>query len=136
MFYTYDIFDDALRLRNVFDSFFKSAPSASKRIEFPYINLYEDGDKLTVKAVMPGVKADDLNIELVDKSLIIQGERKADYQDKPYLRKERDFGAFKKSLQLPFEVNRDNIKATLKDGIFTVTLEKSESAKSRKIEIH
>ena len=135
MFYNYDIFEDALKLRNVVDHFFRETPSTVRKAEFPYINLYEKGDTLTVKALMPGVKAEDLNIELVDRSLIIEGERKSDYSDKPYLRKERSFGTFKKSIKLPFDVDRENVRATLNNGVFTVTLEKSESAKSRKIEI-
>lgn len=136
MFYNYDIFEDALKLRDVVDSFFREAPATGKGFEFPYINLYEEGDVVTVKAIMPGVKTEDLNIELTDRSLVIEGERKSDQSDKPYLRKERSFGNFKKSVRLPFDVDREKIKATLNNGIFTVTLEKSESAKSKKIEIN
>jgi HSP20 family protein len=84
---------------------------------------------------MPGVKAEDLNVELKDRSLVIEGERKSDYEDKPYLRKEREFGSFKKSVRLPYDVDRDRIRASLSNGIFTITLEKSENAKSKKIDI-
>jgi HSP20 family protein len=135
MFYTYDVFEDALRLRNMVDNFFREIPAGNKKVDFPYINLYEKDDTITIRATMPGVKAEDLNVELKDRSLVIEGERKSDYEDKPYLRKEREFGSFKKSVRLPYDVDRDRIRASLSNGIFTITLEKSENAKSKKIDI-
>ena len=68
-------------------------------------------------------------------SLVIAGEKKADYEEEPYLRKERFFGEFKKSIKLPYRVNHQSIRADLKDGVLTITLEKSEDAKPKKIEI-
>jgi HSP20 family protein len=133
MFYDYDIFEDALKMRDMFSNYFKRIPAASR--EEPFINLYENGDKLTITAIMPGIKREELNIELTDRTLSIEGEKKNDYSNARYLRKERNFGKFKKTVTLPFDVNRENIKAALSDGVFTVSLEKSEQAKSRKIEI-
>jgi HSP20 family protein len=134
MLYNYDFFEDALRLGNMFSGCFKTIPSA-KSSEEPFINLYENGDSITVKAIVPGIHSDELNIELTGRTLNIEGERKSGYTDNPYLRKERSFGKFRKSVTLPFDVDRDKIKAALSDGIFTITFEKSEQAKSRKIEI-
>lgn len=135
MFYNYDIFDDALRLRNIFDNYFTRARAFDRDYEEPRINMYEDGDIITIKALMPGVKQEDLNVELADRSISISGEKKNSDSDKKCLRQERKFGKFGKSINLPFDVNRDSVKATLADGIFTITLEKSEHMKSRKIEI-
>ena len=134
MYTTYDIFDDVLNLRNVFDRFFQEMP-VRRSVEFPYINLYEKDDAIDIKAIIPGVKVEDLDINLADNSLIIEGERKSDYVDKPYIRREREFRKFKKSVRLPFDVDRDKINADLKNGILTIKLVKSEAAKPKKIEI-
>ncbi|PKL36238.1 MAG: hypothetical protein CVV44_18665 [Spirochaetae bacterium HGW-Spirochaetae-1] len=137
MFYTYDIFDEAVKLRDIVDRYFRDMPAdTNKRMEYPLINLYEKGDTITVRAVVPGVAAGDLSIELANNNLLIQGERKSDYADKPYMRKERDFGSFKKSVRLPFGVKTDSVRASLENGILTVSLEKSDEAKPRRIEIH
>ncbi len=135
MFYTYDIFNDALRLKDIIDGFFDDAPGSTGR-EFPLVNIYEKDDTVTIKALMPGVKSEDLNIELAGESLIISGERKSDYTESPYVRKERSFGAFKKSVRIPWAVNPNTIKAGLDRGILTLTLDKSEDAKPRKITIN
>jgi HSP20 family protein len=135
MYSTYDIFDGLRELRSVVDTFFKDTPSLSRRFEFPYVNLHEDNNALTVRALAPGVKVEEMNIHLVDNGLIIEGEKKADYEQKPYIRKERSFGKFQKSIKLPFRVDVNNIQASMRDGILTVKLFKSEDAKPRRIEI-
>jgi len=134
MYTAYNILDDMIRLRNVFDDFFTNTGTAS-RSDFPYVNLYEDGDNIELRAIIPGVESKDIDIQLTQDGLIITGERKSDLKDKPYIRKERDFGKFKKSVKLPYSVDREKINASLKDGILTVTLTKSEEAKPKKIEI-
>lgn len=135
MYYTNDIFDDMLRLRNIFDDYFESPGYQVRRAEFPYVNLYEEGDSIEARMILPGVKSEDIDIQLVQDSLIISGERKSDLEDRPYIRKERDFGAFKKSIKLPYGVDRENISASLKNGILYVTLTRSEQARAKKIEI-
>ena len=132
MLYTHYLVDDIFNL----DSFLNNFRSGSYyRRNFPYINLYEKEDTVVIKTVIPGVKAEDIKLELVNTSLVIEGERKSDLEDKPYIRKEREFGKFKKSIKLPYQVDREKINADLKDGILTITLEKSEDAKPKKIEI-
>ncbi len=133
--YTYNFFDDVMNLRDIFDDFFTKRTSYEPYREFPHIRIYEGEDRLIIKSLMPGLKPDDIDIQLVDNSLVISGEKKNDYEEKPYLRKERFFGEFKKSIKLPYRVNQENIKADLKDGILSITLEKSEDAKPKKIEI-
>ncbi len=132
--YTYNVFDDVLELRNMFDDFFKS--SNVRRRNYPYTALYEGDDEIAIKAIVPGVTSEDISIELADNTLIIEGEKKADYTDNPYLRKERSFGKFKKSVKLPYRVESDKVDAELKDGILTVRLHKSEEAKPKRIEIN
>ncbi|MBN1501290.1 MAG: Hsp20/alpha crystallin family protein [Spirochaetes bacterium] len=132
MFYTYDVLDDVIRMGNAFEKFFGNS---NVRRHYPYINMYEENDKVTLKSVMPGVSVEDITIELVDNSVVIKGERKSLNEKTDFVRNERNFGCFNKSVRLPYEVDRDNIKAVLKDGILTVELLKSEAAKPKKIEI-
>ena len=135
MYTTYDVFNDVLGMRNMIERFFRDTPSASRIKESPYINLYENEDELEIKVVVPGFKVEDLNLELVDHSLLIEGEKKSDYVEKPYIRKEREFGRFKKSVKLPFKVDANSVNAAMKDGILSVKLVKSEEAKPKKISI-
>jgi len=135
MYTTYDIFDDILGLRSNIEKYFNDLAPKALVIEYPYINLYDRDDTITLRALIPGIKADELDIQLVDTTLLIEGERKSDYVDKPYVRRERDFGKFKKSITLPYRVDRDSITATMKDGVLTVTLRKSPEAMPKKIQI-
>jgi len=135
MYTTYDIFNDILEMRNVFDDLFVETPLNRRRFDFPYINLYENGDLIEIKALAPGMKSDDISLQLIDNTLVIEGEKKIDYADKPYIRKERTFGKFQKSVKLPYRVDANNIQATFKDGVLLVKLAKSEDAKPKRIEI-
>jgi len=132
----YNTFNEAIQLRNLVDNFFNDAPSLKSRCEYPYIRLYEGNDELKIKAVIPGVKSEDLNIQLIENRLVIESEKKNDHINSPYLRKERSFGKFKKSAKLPFRVDLNRVEADLKDGILSIRLYKSEDAKPRKIEIN
>jgi HSP20 family protein len=133
--YTYDIFDDIFNLKDTVNSFFNDYTGRWRSREFPSMEIYEGKDELEVRALVPGVKAGDLNINLVDNNLIIEGEKKNDYADNPYIRRERQFGVFKKSVKLPYRVDPNAISAELTNGILQVKLHKSEDAKPKKIEI-
>lgn len=135
MYTTYDVFDDLMRMRNMFDSFFTETPSILRKAEYPYVKLYAKEDELEIKAIVPGARVEDLDLQLIDNSLIIKGEKKTDYKDKPYIRKERAFGKFQKSVKLPHRVDPNNIQAAMKNGLLTVKLNKSEEAKMKHIEI-
>ncbi len=135
MFTTYDVFDDVVHLRDLVDRFFSEAPAVRRNVEYPYVNLKENDDEVVITALLPGVMADSLNIQLIDNSLVLEGEKKSDVQDKPYIRKERVFGGFKKAVRLPYRVDGDKIEAGLKDGILTIKLAKAEEARPKKIEI-
>ncbi|HOT45207.1 MAG TPA: Hsp20/alpha crystallin family protein [Spirochaetota bacterium] len=133
--YTYDIFDDIFNLRDTVNNFFNDYTGRWRGREFPNMEIYEGKDDLEIRALVPGIKAADLNIHLVDNNLIIEGEKKNDYADNPYIRRERQFGSFKKSFTLPYKVNADAISADLINGILHIRLQKSEDAKPKKIEI-
>jgi len=133
--YTYDIFDEVLNLRDVVNSFFAENTGKWRSREFPHIEIYEGNEELQIRALVPGVSSSEMDIHLVNDSLMIEGEKKDDYADNPYIRKERQFGNFRKSIKLPYRVDATSISAELVNGILTVTLKKSEDAKPKKIEI-
>ncbi len=133
--YTYDIFDDIFNLRDTVNSFFNDYTGRWRSREFPNMEIYEGKDELEIRALLPGIKAADLNVHLVDNNLIIEGEKKNDYEDNPYIRRERQFGSFKKSFTIPYRVDANAISADLTNGILHIKLQKSEDAKPKKIEI-
>ena len=104
---------------------------------YPLVNLSEDRDHVYVRAELPGVKAEDLEITIQDHSLILRGERKIASEEKEvnYQRRERESGFFRRVLALPSRVHPDKVEATCKDGILAIKLAKPEEVKPRKIKV-
>ena len=96
----------------------------------PSVDISETDKQVIVKAELPGIAREDIDISLDDNYLIIKGEKKEEKKetDKHYHRVERTFGSFYRSLVLPTAVEKDKIDATYKDGILTVVLPKSAEA--------
>jgi HSP20 family protein len=101
----------------------------------PTVDLYEDKDHLIVKAEMPGMKKEEIELSLHQGSLTISGERKFEHGDANASRSERFFGRFQRSIALPKEVDAGKVNASYKDGILTVRLAKTEESKPRQIEV-
>ena len=104
---------------------------------FPLVNLTEERDNYYIRAELPGMKADELNISVTGNGVSIAGERKisAEGDNVRYHRREREAGTFSRMIGLPGEVNPDKVDATFKDGILTVTVPKAEKAKPKQITI-
>lgn len=104
----------------------------------PAVDLYEDKDNVTVKAELPGMKKEDIEVSLEGGVLSISGERKSEKkaEDSAARRTERFVGRFERTLTLPAAVKADQVQANYKDGILTITLPKAEEAKSRQITIN
>ena len=105
---------------------------------FPAVNLTEDKDGYFVRAELPGVKADDLDIQVVGRSLAIAGQRKITAQGEGccYHRREREGGKFSRVLSLPGDIDSDKVTAKLNNGILTVHVPKAETAKPKQISIN
>ena len=103
----------------------------------PALDVYEDKDNVYVRAELPGMKKEDIDVSLHNGSLSISGERKAqeEFKDAEVYRSERFVGRFQRTLSLPTAVAADKIKAQYKDGILSVTLPKAEEAKPRQIDV-
>src|SRR5271165_2987748 len=103
----------------------------------PVLDVREDVDNFVVRAELPGLKREDIDVSLHDGALVIAGERKAEKVEEgvEVHRQERYYGKFQRALTLPTPVAADKIKAQYKDGVLTVTLPKVEEAKPKQIDI-
>jgi HSP20 family protein len=103
----------------------------------PAMDLVEHDDHFVLRADLPGLTEDDVNIELHDGSLTISGERKAEHttQERGFYRVERQFGSFSRTLTLPDGIDPERIKASFSNGVLEVGIPKPEERKPRKIEI-
>ena len=104
----------------------------------PAMDLAETDDAFVLRADLPGVSQEDVNIELEDTVLTVSGERKADHETKGegFYRVERSFGAFSRSLTLPKGVDAEAIAASFTDGVLEVRVPKPEQGKPRRIAIN
>lgn len=103
----------------------------------PAVDVYETTNEVVVKAPLPGVKPEQLDINIAGNTLTIKGETKVEQETKQenYLRKECHYGAFARSLTLPAGLNIDKAESSLENGILTVTIPKAEEAKPKVIKV-
>lgn len=104
----------------------------------PAIDVHETADDLVVTAALPGVRPDDVEITMIGQNLVLRGELKADekVERDQYLYRERRYGVFSRSLQLPVRVEGDKAHADFTDGILTLRIPKAEEVKPRQIRIN
>jgi HSP20 family protein len=105
--------------------------------EPPLIDVYEEKDDLVVKAEMPGLDKNDIDVSVTGRTLTIRGEKKKEEETrgKEYYRCERSFGAFSRSIDLPSEVKTDNVKASFRNGVLEVRLPRTEEAKNNVVHV-
>ena len=110
---------------------------ATMRRWMPAMDLVETGDSFVLRADLPGLSEEDVQIEVEERVLTISGERKAEHTDSKegYHRVERAFGAFSRSLTLPEGVNAEAVTANFAKGVLEVRIPKPEERKPRKISI-
>lgn len=97
------------------------------------INIREEDETYVLSALVPGLNAEDLNIQVLEDVVRIEGEYKADEQS--YLVRELPSGSFTRTLRLPTVIDADHVEAEVADGVLTLTLPKAESARPKKISI-
>ena len=104
----------------------------------PAVDLFEDKDNVIVKAELPGMKKEDIDVSLHDGTLTISGERKLERkkEEGETYRSERFYGRFQRSVLLPTSVAADKVNASYRDGILTITLPKSEESKPKQIAVN
>jgi HSP20 family protein len=103
----------------------------------PALDLYEEKDDIVVKAELPGIDKDNIEVNITDHQLTIKGEKKKEEETKEenYYRAERSYGAFLRTLELPKDVHADKVKATFKNGVLEVRLPKTETAKAKEVKV-
>lgn len=128
-----------------FDEFFRRPfsllrPSWFPRIGFPEIeevtptvDVFEEGDDVVVKAELPGMGKEDIDVKVTDGLITISGEKKKEekVEKKNYYRMERSYGSFTRTLRLPTEVQTEKATAKFKDGVLEVRIPKTEEAKKK-----
>jgi HSP20 family protein len=124
----------------LFDSPLDALTSTSQQFLngwMPSIDLLEEENQLVLKAELPGMKKEDIDISLHGDVLTLSGERKEEtaHEKAEVYRAERFLGKFQRTLTLPVAVNGNKVQASYKDGILTVTLPKAEEAKPKQIQI-
>lgn len=104
---------------------------------FPLINLTEAKDRYLIRAELPGVSSDELDIQATANTLSLAGERKIPEEKSgaKYHRRERESGRFSRVISLPGEINPDQVEASLVGGILTVVVSKAQASKPRQISV-
>ena len=103
----------------------------------PAVDVFEKEDKFVVKAELPGMKEDNIDVSVVGDTLSIRGEKKTETEikEEDYYRCERSYGSFHRSISIPSNVDANKIEASFEDGVLEVALPKSAKIKPKKISV-
>lgn len=136
-------FGDLVSLREAMDRLFEESfvrmrglPSVFG-VEALAVDMYETPDSVVVKTSVPGVKPEDIDITITGNTLTIKGETRVEekVEKEHYIRQERRYGVFQRSIQLPDALVGDKAEATFEHGVLTLTIPKSEEAKPKTIKV-
>ncbi len=111
-----------------------ASPSTS---EFPAVNIWANGDIAVVTTEIPGIESEKIDISIAGKTLVIRGSREPENieEGEAYHRRERWYGQFAKSVELPFQISPEKIEAKFSKGVLTVKLPRAEADKPKKITV-
>lgn len=127
------------QVNRLFESSFPARSEASILTTWaPVVDIYETEDDLVIKADLPDVNEQELDVRVENNMLTIGGERKFEdkVKEENYLRIERSYGSFSRSFSLPTTVNTEAIKAEYKNGVLTVELPKRAESKPKQVKIN
>lgn len=134
-----DLIDLQKEINRLFETSFSRLPQrfVSEETFAPAIDLYEDENEYVVEAELPGLKQGEIKVSVEDDILSISGEKKREKEVKEenLYRSERFYGKFERQIVLPQNADRENIKASYKDGVLKVIIPKKEEAKPKKVDI-
>lgn len=103
----------------------------------PTIDIFEEKDEVVLKAELPGMTKEDVNVNITENTLTISGEKKKEekVEKKDYYHLERSYGSFSRSLRLPADVQSEKAKATFRDGVLEIRVPKTEEAKKKEVKV-
>lgn len=129
--------DDVFRQMEQMRRDVKRIRSAFDQGVYPAINIYDDSESFIVRAELPGVKSEDIDIQVTGKTLNIKGTRKIySVEDKfSYHRRERKWGDFRRAIDLPELIDSEKVSANFNSGVLEILLPRAEQAKQRKIDV-
>ena len=135
-----DLRDTRREMDRLFGSLFGATPAnmaAAEGVWSPAVDIYETKEAFLVKAELPGMKQEDIQITIVDSTLTLKGERKREdeVREEGYTRVERAYGTFQRALALPSTVDAAKVRARYKDGVLEIELPKKEEAKPKEIKV-
>ena len=126
------------RMNRMFnDPLFRLAPTETVGGWLPPVDIEEEGDRLVLRAEIPGLSRDDIDVSVENGTLTLRGEKKRERKvdaENAY-RLERFYGSFSRSFVLPTRINAEQIKATYRDGVLEVVLPKAEEGRPKKIKV-
>lgn len=137
----WDPFRDVVSLQNRLNSFFqdynREADPVSTASFVPPVDIYEDNQNIVLKLEVPGMKQQDLDIQMENNNLTVRGERKFENEEKEenFHRIERRYGSFFRSFTIPSTVNPESVKADYDAGVLRIQLEKRPEAKPKQIKV-
>lgn len=147
----WNLYNEMDRMRREFDQVFNALNSTPTRTpwrtaflpgisarRYPMINLYEDRDHYTVEALAPGIDPSHIDLSITGNILTLSGEKsnvQGDIKPESYHRSERAAGRFVRTVELPSEVNAEQVEAEYHNGILSVRIPKSEKAKPKAIQV-
>lgn len=137
-----DMFSTRHRMNRLMNDLFMPSPYFRRENSAwdwnPSVDIYNEDDSIVVKAELPGVDKDNINIDVKDRVLTLKGERSSDNEVKEdnYYRRERSFGKFERRFSLPENVNADDIKADYKDGVLRIEIPKPVEEQPKQITVH
>ncbi len=104
----------------------------------PVVDIYDNDEKVVIKADLPGLSKDDITIDLKNRVLTVQGERsfENEVKEESYYRRERNYGKFCRAFNIPAEVDSDQINAEFKDGVLKIDIPKPKEQRPKQITIH
>ncbi len=119
------------------DAFTRPLSLSGNAWAVPAVDMYQTDNEVVVKAALPGIKSDDVQINVTGEVLTIKGEarQKEEVKEKAYHIREQRWGMFERSIVLPTEVVADKAKAEFENGVLTITLPKAEEVKPKTITI-
>jgi len=137
-------FTELMSLRQAMDRLFEDsfvrpshALTSLGEVAAPALDIYQTPNEVVVKAALPGIKPEDVSIDVTGDTLTVKGKSKAEQEAKreDYLYQERRYGAFSRSVALPDGLKPDKAEATMEDGVLTLTIPKAEEIKPKAIKV-